>query len=140
MLDLTLRIVKTTLDADPSLDNEAKRGILSALKGNKSGNAIPRVIKASEAAGILGISRAWLNKTADKIGLVRVYWPNGKRANGYTEASVRAAAMGNSNATPDTGTGTFADESARTAKNEPNAPEKTGGRCQGRELKNKIRE
>ena len=128
MLDSTLRTVKNALDADPSLDNEDKRWILSALelKGNKSGNAIPRVIKASEAAGILGISRDWLNKTAEKIGLVRVYWPNGKRANGYTEASVRAAAMGNSNATPDTGTGTFAYESARTAKNEPNAPEKTG--------------
>jgi len=95
MLDSTKSAIEAVLRCDPSITEGQRRAALDALTGQTAAAIadrapIDRVLKRETVAEILGVSRRTVSEYARR-GLIKSVrnGEHGKRANGFSERSVR---------------------------------------------------
>jgi len=96
MLATTKIAMTAILSADPSITSEQKKGAVHALTkdGPSAPVSLPRIIKRSEAAQLLGVGVKRIDQLARSGILNRVTIPGTSRAIGLSEASIRAVTEG----------------------------------------------
>ena len=111
-LPTTTRAILSTdtalLEADPTLDTDARRHIMAAIRDaltgkiDKAGTPTPRpLVKRSELKRLSGLSGVSLDRYARRGYLIRVHLGGSSRASGFDAASVDAFLAGRATATAD---------------------------------------
>ena len=100
MLTTTTQIIRSALQADPSLNPRDRAQVLASIR-DKSKNpkpdpaaSSPRLIRRTEAARRLGCSLRMVDRLAQEGILPKRKLPNRKRASGFLEADLNALLTG----------------------------------------------
>jgi hypothetical protein len=100
MLASTTQIIRSALQADPSLNPRDRAQVLASLR-EKSKNpksdavpAAPRLIRRAEAARRLGYSLRMVDRLSQEGVLQKRKLPNRKRASGFLESDINTLLVG----------------------------------------------
>jgi len=96
MLATTTQIIRSALQADPSLNPRDRALVLASLRDKPKNSKAevnadsPRLIRRTEAARRLGCSLRMIDRLAQEGVLPKRKLPNRKRASGFLEADLNA--------------------------------------------------
>ena len=97
MLPTTLRLLRTALEADPSISARERNKMLAALRTDPTANRettaterVSRLVRRAEAARRLGVSVRTVDKLAASGVLPRRTLPGRVRASGFLESDLSA--------------------------------------------------
>jgi hypothetical protein len=103
MLTTTIQIVRSALQADPSISVKERTQALAWLRGKPKieipnpAQAPPQLIRRAEAARRLGYSLRLIDRLAQQGVLTKRKLPNRKRASGFLASDVDALIEGKEN-------------------------------------------
>jgi predicted DNA-binding transcriptional regulator AlpA len=90
MLTTTKLAIAAILNADPSVDRQKTKTVLSIIEGDeKAVGRPPRILRRPEVARLLGVSVKRVDQLALQGVLKRITLPGFSRCMGYSEEDIR---------------------------------------------------
>ena len=104
MLETTIQIIKSGLKADPSVTPHDRAKIIAAVRNGPDAEkpdrdqarkqALPRIVRRSEAAQMYGCSLRLIDRLAEQGVLRKIRLPGRQRGAGFLESDLLAVIAG----------------------------------------------